>query len=105
KKIMRTKLVLLVAIAETTMSVVLMVAQSQVPVPKFDAASLRPCERRKRGGRGEPGSTMLASSPGRLNMDCMPVRLLVFEACLRDPKSRFPFILPIEGPSWIHSDG
>jgi uncharacterized protein (TIGR03435 family) len=84
------------------MSVLAVVAQAPAPIAKFDVASIRPCQQGARGGRGN--SATPASSPGRLNLDCMPVRLLVFEAYVRDPKSFFAFLLPIEGPAWIDSE-
>jgi len=82
-----------------------LVMGAQTPPPsKFDVASIRPCQPRDRGGRGGAGSTTPASSPGRLNLDCLPVRLILFEAYVREPKSRFAFLLPIEGPVWMDSE-
>src|SRR6185295_11113819 len=100
---MRRKLAL-AAVVAWAMSALVIVSQTPPPIPKFDVASIRPCQPRGRGGRGGNGSATPATSPGRLNLDCLPVRVLLFEAYVRDPKSRFPFLLPIEGPDWIDSE-
>jgi uncharacterized protein (TIGR03435 family) len=99
-----TSKIVLAAFVAAAMSALVIVAQAPSPAAKFDVASIRPCQQRARGGRGGDGSARPASSPGRLNLDCLPVRLLVFEAYVRDPKSRFAFLLPIEGPAWIDSE-
>jgi uncharacterized protein (TIGR03435 family) len=85
------------------MTAVAMGGQVPSQTPTFEAASIRPCQRATGGGRGD-GSATPASSPGRLHLACVPVRLLVFEAYIRDPKSRFAFLFPIEGPQWIDSE-
>lgn len=99
---MRSKLTFVVFVA-WAVTIPVIAAQAPLVTPKFDVTSIRPCQPRGRGGRGGNGSTP-ASSPGRLNLDCMSVRLIVFEAFVRDPKSRFPLLSPIEGPDWIDSE-
>ena len=88
-------------------------AQSvRAATPKWEVVAIRPCEDgpNVRGGGGEPGS------PGRLNLHCVPVKVLIHMAYVTfasgradlrgyDPQDqRFVPELPIEGgPTWINS--
>jgi uncharacterized protein (TIGR03435 family) len=75
------------------------------PTPKFEVASIRPCEDGDSAGRsvGGPGS----SSPGRLTVPCRTVRRLIERAYLEFTDGRvhvWPEQVSIEGgPAWINS--
>jgi uncharacterized protein (TIGR03435 family) len=70
------------------------------PTPKFEAASIRPCD----GSQPLP-----ASSPGRLTVGCSPLAYLILQAYApRDANGRRispPLDVRVEGgPGWINSD-
>jgi uncharacterized protein (TIGR03435 family) len=73
-----------------------------LPALKFEVASIKPCKQEP-GQRGGGGN----SSPGRLNVQCSPVRGLIRQAYLLFAEGRFLVGLPppVEGgPAWIDSD-
>ena len=72
------------------------------PSSKFEAASIRPCKMVE-GQRGGGGN----SSPGRLNIQCAPLKGLINQAYLLFENGHFRIGLPppIEGgPAWINSE-
>ncbi len=80
------------------------------PSPKFEVASIRPCEDGNSAGRsaGGPGSSSPASSsPGRLTVPCRTVKRLIERAYLEFADGRvhvWPEQISIEGgPPWIDS--
>jgi uncharacterized protein (TIGR03435 family) len=71
--------------------------------PKFEVASIKPCKAGIPDGRSGGGP----SSPGRLNIECQPLRGLIQMAYDRfaTDKGRWGQLLPIDGaPPWINSD-
>lgn len=80
-------------------------SSKSVPEPKFEVASIRPCEPapdapdRRGGGVGV--------SPGALHVTCMPLMFLIQDAYIRSANA---MLRPVEtvpisgGPSWIHSE-
>ena len=87
------------------MSPLMLVAAPQAaPTQKWEAVSIRPCESRDSADRKEGGGP----TPGRLNLNCFTVVMLIEQAYEFFGNSRmiiashFP---PIEGgPPWIKSD-
>jgi uncharacterized protein (TIGR03435 family) len=87
-------------------------SQTEMPTPKFDVVSIRPCRAGDVGpGRGEGGG--VRSSPsGLLLINCETLASLIPQAYLNGAERaalnpRFVRILqrPLKGgPSWIHSD-
>jgi uncharacterized protein (TIGR03435 family) len=80
------------------------------PSPKFEVASIRPCEDGDFAGRsaGGPGSgSPASSSPGRLTVPCRTVKRLIERAYLEFADGRvhvWPEQISIEGgPAWINS--
>lgn len=99
----KKKMALAVVAAVGLLSVPAMRAQSATP--KFDVASIKPCE----GGdlaRSKVGGAA-SFSPGRLNLPCLSVKALIDRAYLAWAGGRlrvWPPQLAIEGgPAWINS--
>jgi uncharacterized protein (TIGR03435 family) len=86
-------------------------AQSAAAAPKFDVASVKPCDANSvppGGGRGGGGGS--APSPGRLDINCVDVKnLIVISYVLSANGQRHGAdalkLLPVEGgPKWIDSE-
>jgi uncharacterized protein (TIGR03435 family) len=72
--------------------------------PKFDVASIKPCQTADGGGRGRNGG---AVSPGRLALNCSTVQNFIRRAYVDYANGRQNFLaqVPIEGgPAWINSE-
>jgi hypothetical protein len=74
--------------------------------PKFDVVSIKPCKLDLASG-GRAGR--IKSSPGRLSVECVPVRVLIQHAYLIYAGGRYRdfnfYDVPIEGtPAWTQSD-
>jgi uncharacterized protein (TIGR03435 family) len=70
--------------------------------PKFEVASIRPCEGLSPGVRGGVGSP----SPGRLEATCVPVVALIQGASVRYANGHVNSAFPVPvsgGPAWIDS--
>jgi uncharacterized protein (TIGR03435 family) len=86
------------------------VAQKPAAVPRFEVASVKPCNGDERvpeggGGRGESGGGP-ASSPGRLRTACMPLRFFIETAYIHFADTRFDRTRDLRlvgGPAWIDS--
>jgi uncharacterized protein (TIGR03435 family) len=86
------------------------VAQKPAAVPRFEVASVKPCNGDERvpeggGGRSESGGGP-ASSPGRLRTACMPVRFFIETAYIHFADTRFDRTRDLRlvgGPDWIDS--
>ncbi len=81
----------------------------QTATPKFEVASIRPCESTATAAGVRSGG--LGSSSGRLHVNCMSVRFMIQLAygISADSKLVFPFdpsgLAPVEGgPAWMKSD-
>jgi bla regulator protein blaR1 len=94
---------------------------SAASAPRFEVASIKPCQGEPSGGRGGGFGGGIRLSPGRLNADCMTLDSLIRDAYIRyaDGKplpnavlgkrinlvSTRLLALPIKGsPTWIKSD-
>ncbi len=86
-------------------------AQGQA-ITKFEVASIRSCKPGRevsgqRGGGYAAGGGYVAPTPGRLNIECMPLIFLIKDAYVRSAHAviRPVEIVPISGgPSWINSE-
>jgi uncharacterized protein (TIGR03435 family) len=86
-----------------------------VAVPKFDVASVKPCDsqdtggKSTRGGRGG-GGRGIRTTPGRLHVGCMTVREMLLDSYVRfqddAPVNTFPGDEGAVrgGPGWVSSD-
>ena len=86
-------------------------AQQPPSTPRFEVASIRPCEPRRelpvRRGLYNAGGGYVAPTPGRLNVECVPLIFLIADAYIRSANAviRPVEIVPISGgPSWINSE-
>jgi len=96
----------LLALAQTAKPLAPPPVEQPAPRPKFDAASIRPCDPNSpRPGRGGGGG-----DSSRFRRDCVTVKSLITDAYVRfaDGQSRSPaanLLAHIEGgPHWIDSD-
>ena len=78
--------------------------------PKFEVASIRPCESAPAGAGTRSGG--IGVSPGRLRVSCVSVRFMIQIAYVPDANSKLIFaidpngVAPVEGgPAWMKSDG
>jgi uncharacterized protein (TIGR03435 family) len=107
-----TALALLIVLALMTAPHILAQSAAEAP-PRFEVASIRPCEAGGGGGRGEgAGTGSGGSSPGRLQVRCGTLDSLIQQAYHIFPNGR-PFkgnvthdsLNRIEGgPAWINSE-
>lgn len=79
--------------------------RAQAAIPKFEVASIRPCEGNGGGRGGKDGS----QSPARLHMNCQPVANLIESAYIRFASGRLHMSArsaqPFKGgPAWINSE-
>ncbi len=103
-----TRVSLFAAVAFSVMSALPLKAQSPAAAnPKFEVASIRPCENAGEGARGtgtDPGNW----SPGRLILNCQSVAGLINAAyVIFADGSRAVTLRPVPlegGPRWIHSE-
>ena len=77
-------------------------AQSDAPVPKWEAASIKPCA--AGGAVAGPGP----QGPGRMSLPCVPVEMLIHQSWLLFPDGKFDMAgakTKVEnGPAWMYSD-
>jgi uncharacterized protein (TIGR03435 family) len=103
----------------STSAVLVGLAQSQIKtatVPKFDAASIKPCLPTDgagggRDGKNAGGASYMSSSPGRINITCFTVSSLIDiylqygdEPLTNDSGTPFETRRIRGGPPWMYSD-
>jgi uncharacterized protein (TIGR03435 family) len=86
------------------------------PTPKFDAASIKPCQPTDgagggREGKGGGGGSYMSRSPGRINITCMTVAMLIDtylqfgnDHLVNDLGGPFDPRRMRGGPPWMYSD-
>jgi uncharacterized protein (TIGR03435 family) len=99
------KKAVVLAILASAVVAIPVVSQHATDVPKWEAASIKPCAPTGTGGRGAGPGGRLTFSPGRLTMTCTTVSRLIAQAYLTRPDgTRNPQIAMEGGPGWINSE-